>query len=161
MSTNLPTLTLRDESKTPSCAQKQILPSPKVAWQGRALFAVKVSLWNSPSALFFVSACRFLKSAYRNGYATPIATSRLREITPCVQPSILIPVPFLSLYSRWCILYILAPGYTKGNHGNVAYENAMERLRTDRIWPASGGKALLWLKSGLRSFEAFIHQPCN
>lgn len=60
MSTNLPTLTLRDESKTPSCAQKQILPSPKVAWQGRALFAVKVSLWNSPSALFFVSACRFL-----------------------------------------------------------------------------------------------------
>lgn len=65
MSTNLPTLTLRDESQTPSCAQKQILPSPKVAWQGRALFAVEASLWNSPPAPFFVSAHRLLKSAFR------------------------------------------------------------------------------------------------
>lgn len=54
MSTNLPTLTLRDKSKTPSCAQKQILPSPKLAWEGRSLFAVKASL-EQPPRLFSLS----------------------------------------------------------------------------------------------------------
>lgn len=41
----------------------------------------------------------------------------------------LILISFVSLYTTWWILYIRAPGYTKGNHGNATYEHAMERLR--------------------------------
>lgn len=53
MSTDLSTLLLLSETRTPSRAQKQVLPSPKPASQGRALFAAKASLEQfSPPPLY-------------------------------------------------------------------------------------------------------------